>query len=215
MTSPNYSADKKMTCVICDRKKEDDNDNVIYENDNILIMLAENPSVSGHLQIFPKRHITIMEQLTSEESEHVINAANKVSMILFEALKVHGTNIVIQNGTSAGQAIPHFSVNIIPRRTDDGLSLDWDMKQASNDSLESMQRIISEGINYEDKPYQSAFHDEIPADTMREDIVNGNSDNNEQDTTNGRKDGSDEKKEDKDVSKKKTNYWLKSLERIP
>ena len=125
-----------MTCIICDRKENDSKDNnIIYENDNILIMLAENPSVSGHLQIFPKRHITIMEQLTAEESVYIINAANQVSIILFDALKVHGTNIVIQNGIPAGQSIPHFSVHVIPRRTDDGLSLDWDMKQASNDIL--------------------------------------------------------------------------------
>jgi diadenosine tetraphosphate (Ap4A) HIT family hydrolase len=28
---------------------------------------------------------------------------------LFEALKVHGTNIIINNGITAGQKIPHFS----------------------------------------------------------------------------------------------------------
>ena len=105
----------------------------------------------------------------------------------------------------------------ISRRTDDGLSLDWDMKQASNDSLDSIQRIISEGITFDDKPFQSAFHDDPQADTMREDIVNENSDNNEEDATSIRiKEDNNRKNENNDNnSKKKTNYWLKSLERIP
>lgn len=206
-----------MNCIICDRK-ENDKSNIVYENNNIIITLAENPSVSGHLQIFPKRHVTILEQLTTEESDYIISAANKVSIILFEAMKVHGTNIVIQNGIPAGQTTPHFSVHVIPRRTDDGLSLDWDMKQASTESLESMQRLISEGINFEEvKPLQE-LREERPADTMREDIVNENSDNNEEDTTSSRlkRAGEDSGAETKSNSPgKKTNYWLKSLERIP
>lgn len=206
-----------MTCLICNGKEKE---NLVYENDNIIIMLAENPSISGHLQIFTKRHVTIMEQLSQEESDYIIGAANKVSIILFEALKVHGTNIVVQNGIPAGQTTPHFSVHIIPRRTDDGLSLDWDMKQASNESLDSIQRLISEGIDFEDnKTALHEEHEEKPADTMREDIVNENSDNNEEDTTSSRLKKNEESHRNIDKKsnhpEKKTNYWLKSLERIP
>ncbi|GIU69538.1 MAG: hypothetical protein KatS3mg002_0774 [Candidatus Woesearchaeota archaeon] len=92
-----------MNCFACERKE-----NILYENDNMIIMIPEKPSTSGHLQIFPKRHVTIMEQLSDEEANYLIKAANTISMILFETLKVHGTNILIQNGVSSGQIIPHF-----------------------------------------------------------------------------------------------------------
>lgn len=204
-----------MGCDICEGKMKE---NIVYENNKMIIVLADNPSTSGHLQIFPKKHISIMEQLSQEDADYIISAANKTSMILFEALKVHGTNIIVQNGIPAGQTIPHFSIHIIPRRTDDGLSLEWDMKQASNESLDSMQRLISEGMVYEikQKIHSENLHEEKPVDTVPEDVVNEKSDNNEEDTTSSRLNTStdyDEKKMHKES--KKTNYWLKSLERIP
>jgi histidine triad (HIT) family protein len=146
-----------MACIICDKKFEK---NILFENDSIIIMLAIEPSINGHIQIFSKEHYTIMEQVPDEIISKITAAANKISMILFEALKVHGTNIIINNGVSAGQKIPHFSIDILPRRTDDNLKLDWTLKQAAPEALDSVHRIIEEGMNtpdvqtIEEKPAQ-------------------------------------------------------------
>jgi histidine triad (HIT) family protein len=132
-----------MECQICESKNEN---NLIYENDKIKIYLAFQPSAPGHIQIFPKTHYSIFEEVPDDMLNYISLVANKFSMILFELLKVHGTNIIIQNGVPAGQTLSHFSVHVIPRRTDDGLKLEWDMKQATPESLESMHRIITEGL---------------------------------------------------------------------
>src|SRR3989339_615863 len=183
-----------MACDVCDGILKD---HIIYENNELIISLAANTSTSGHLQIFPKEHLTIMDQVPSNILKSMAIAANKMSMILFEVLKVHGTNIIIQNGVPAGQTINHFSVHVIPRRTDDGLKLDWDMKQATNDSLDSMQRMISEGITLEDSTTQNKTTS--PAEVVASQEIR-------QDDSNA----AEEKN-----SEKKNNYWLKSLERIP
>ena len=136
-----------MACIICDKKFEK---NVLFENESIIIMLAIEPSVNGHIQIFSKEHYTILEQVPDDIVSKITSAANKISMILFEALKVHGTNIIINNGVSAGQKIPHFCIDILPRRTDDNLKLDWTLKQAAPEALDSVHRIIEEGMNKPD-----------------------------------------------------------------
>ena len=133
-----------MDCIICNKKFEN---NILFENDKIIIMLAVEPSVNGHIQIFSKEHYTIMEQASEEDVSMMASAANKMSIVLFEVLKVHGTNIIINNGVPAGQKIPHFSIDILPRRTDDNLKLDWTIKQAAPEALDSVQRIINEGLN--------------------------------------------------------------------
>jgi histidine triad (HIT) family protein len=133
-----------MDCVICNNKFEK---NILFENDKIIIMLAVEPSVNGHIQIFSKEHHTIMEQASDDEISNMISAANKISIVLFELLKVHGTNIIINNGVPSGQKIPHFCIDILPRRTDDNLKLDWTLKQATPEALDSVQRIINEGMN--------------------------------------------------------------------
>lgn len=132
-----------MECIICDKKFEK---NVLFENNRIIIMLAVEPAVNGHIKIFSKDHYTIIEQTPDEIINAMIAASNKISMILFEVLKVHGTNIIINNGVPAGQKIPHISVDVLPRRTDDNLKLDWTLKQATPDALDSMHRIIEEGM---------------------------------------------------------------------
>ena len=115
-------------------------------------------------------------------------------MLLFELLKAHGTNIIIQNGSVSGQTIPHFCINIIPRRTDDGLKLDWDMKQANSDSLDSIKRIIEDGMN-QSEPKQIIIEkksENIPS-TIQQELT----------------------EEEKKPSRNNTNNFLKSLERIP
>lgn len=196
-----------MGCVVCDTKE-----NIIYENDNIVIMFPEKPSTSGHLQIFPKRHITIMEQLSEEESAYIIKAANIVSTILFEALKVHGTNIIINNGSSAGQTIPHFSINIIPRRTDDGLNLEWDMKKTSEESLDSTKQIITDNITHEEE-FEERNKLDKDNEELKEHTENSKKLAEDKSIENNSLENSEKK--NKYETSKKTNFWLKSLERIP
>ncbi|MGV8141443.1 MAG: HIT family protein, partial [Candidatus Woesearchaeota archaeon] len=133
-----------MECLICERKFED---NMLVETDEFIIMLAMEPSVNGHIQIFCKEHRAIMEQVPDMIMNKMVSAANKISMLLFEVLKVHGTNVIINNGVPAGQKVAHFSIDILPRRTDDNLKLDWTLKQAAPEALESVHRILEEGIN--------------------------------------------------------------------
>ena len=172
-----------MACEVCDGKLK----GLLYENDKIKIFLAAKPLAEGHVQIFPKEHHTIIETLPDNLLEYMSFAANRMSMLLFEIMKSHGTNIVVQNGIPAGQTIPHFSIHIIPRRTDDGLKLDWDMKQAPSESLDNMQRIISEGMNMPE-PAKSAVIDITPEKVATI---------------------------EKPKEKGKVNYFLKSLERVP
>lgn len=193
-----------MGCIICDGKAKE---NIVYENDKIIVLLAPNPSVSGHMQIFPKKHATIMEELNVDTLSYMAVAANKISMVLFESLKVHGTNIIIQNGTVSGQSIPHFSIHVIPRRTDDGLKMDWDMSQASNDSLDSMQRIISEGININEEKNDVSESDKNEPTFVVSDQTKEKEKHED--------DSSDQNDSESNSSEKKTNYWVKSLERMP
>ncbi len=185
-----------MTCEICENQFEK---NLIYGNEKIKVFLAPNPATSGHIQLFAKEHYSILEQIPQDLLTYMAAAANKISILLFELLKVHGTNIIMQNGVSAGQTISHASIHIIPRRTDDGLKLDWDLKQAAPDALESIQRIISEGMNTPE-----------PKEEVREPTPVENVLSHTQETS--PEEPEDEKKEHKH---KKKNYLLQSLDRIP
>ncbi len=189
-----------MECIICERKVEK---NILFENEQIIITLAIEPSVNGHIQIFSKEHHTIMEQASDEEIGLMISAANKISIILFELLKVHGTNIIINNGVPAGQKIPHFSIDILPRRTDDNLKLDWTLKQATPEALDSIQRIISEGIN---TPEKAVMEEKRDVGVIKGELV----------LAEKRKEDENRPDENEDPDEEnQTNYYHQIFERIP
>ena len=50
---------------------------------------------------------------------------------------------LINNGYCSNQDTPHFSIDIIPRQDKDGLNLEWDMKPASEDELNTVKLMLS------------------------------------------------------------------------
>ena len=139
-----------------------------------------------------------MEQASDEDIGVMASAANKISIILFEALKVHGTNIIVNNGVPAGQKIPHFSIDILPRRTDDNLKLDWTLKQATPEALDSIHKIIEEGLN---APKPAVMEEKREVGMIEVDSL-----------------AAEKKKENKDNDsddENQTNYYHQMFERIP
>jgi histidine triad (HIT) family protein len=190
-----------MGCIICDNGSAE---NLLYENDKVKIMLAPRPASDGHIIIYSKDHYPILEQVPDDLLKAMSGVANRISMLLFEILKVHGTNILIQNGIPAGQEVPHFAIHVIPRRNDDGIKLDWSLKQATPESLESMHRIISEGMNVSEikSNVQDAEFSEI--ETIKAEPQSESSNNSQEEDT-----------KSLETEEKPVNYYLKSLERIP
>ncbi len=146
-----------MTCIICDlinEKKE-----TIYQDDKVVVLLVSKAFTLGHIKVVPKNHISIFEQVPDEILSYMITVANKFATILFDTLGLHGTNILIQNGVGAGQTIPHFTIDVIPRKSGDNLNLKWDMNKASHESLEGMKAILIDAL--ESGPTKEVIKEEI------------------------------------------------------
>ncbi len=111
-------------CEYCEALKS-----VIYSDGTVSVFFEKNAAVPGHIVVAPARHFTIFEQVPDSIVRDLFRIANKVSTILFDALGVQGTNVIVENGNAAGQKVPHVSVNVIPRSEGDGLNLQWAPKK--------------------------------------------------------------------------------------
>jgi len=120
------------------------NPDILYEDPEVVVAIKDFSSIAGQISIFPKQHHTILEMVPDEVIQKCFILANKVSMTIFEGLGAQGTNILVQNGLGAGQKIPHFSIEVIPRREGDGLNLMWDPKQLSPDEMDTAYLMIKE-----------------------------------------------------------------------
>lgn len=129
-----------MTCPYCEIRKE----SILYEDETIAVLMRDESFAVGQATVVPKKHLTIMELVDDDILKKCGRAANAVGIAIFEALGVQGTNVLIQNGLGAGQKAPHFSIDIIPRREDDGVALQWASQEADDVELATTASLLKE-----------------------------------------------------------------------
>ncbi|HZX44692.1 MAG TPA: HIT domain-containing protein [Candidatus Nanoarchaeia archaeon] len=146
-------------CVICDIVQARIPSKKIYEDEEVIAVLDYNGANPGHSFIIPKDHFPILEQVPANLVGKIFNVANKVSSAIFDTLKVEGTNIFVANGIPAGQKVAHFMVSVIPRKEGDGLNLNWQPRQLSEEEMSTIELKMKEeigsiGLPQEPKPAQ-------------------------------------------------------------
>lgn len=186
-----------MTCYIC---QEISSGKKIYEDDYVVAFLARDSSIPGHIQVAPKKHHTIFEYLSDYEAGYLFCIVNKLSYILVNYLKVSGINVVASNGVEAGQAYPHFVVNVIPRSENDGKDFTWQPKQLSAEDLSNVQEKLKSALKAPEKKSDKK-EEEGP---QKDDKKDEKDDNGREDNEENREEVEEEK-----------DYLIRSLDRIP
>lgn len=132
-----------MVCEYCEIRKAE----VLYEDNEVVVVVKDTALIPGQITVLPKEHYTILEMIPDNILRKCSVIANKVSMAIFESLGCHGTNIVVQNGTSAGQLVPHFAVEVIPRRENDAINLQWKPKQLMEEEMEPVFNLLKDSAS--------------------------------------------------------------------
>lgn len=125
-----------MTCEYCEIIAGKGNAEILHQDDDLVVAVRDYVLSPGQITVFPKEHHTIMEMVPDRIIKKCSLVANKVSTAIFESLGAQGTNVIVRNGTGAGQSVPHFSLEIVPRQENDGLNFQWPPQQFSEDEME-------------------------------------------------------------------------------
>ena len=131
-----------MKCDYCDLLER--NQGILFSDNDVVVVVKETALTPGQLTIFTKDHFTILELVPDKVLAHCAVVANKVSIAIFETMGCQGTNIVIENGLSGGQNVPHFALEIIPRRENDNLPLQWLPKQLMDEEMDTAFLMLKE-----------------------------------------------------------------------
>jgi len=116
---------------------------IIYDDEKVLCVLAQNSIAKGHLVIYSKTEEEYLENLSQEESAHLFFTASFASTAVFEGLSAHGSNIIVKSGESEDNPDGKLEVHIIPRWGDDGLKLRW-AQQPQSQNLEGITSKIKD-----------------------------------------------------------------------
>ncbi len=93
----------------------------IHEDDLCIVILDINPIKKGHVLIISKKPYPSVAQCPEETLGHMMAIAKTIDGKLHKALACTGSNILINNGPSAGQEVPHLHIHVIPRFDNDGI----------------------------------------------------------------------------------------------
>ena len=138
-------ADKsRESCIVCQIIGNKVPSKKIYEDELTLAVLDVNGSNPGHCFVMPKNHYPIIEQVPDSEIGKLFQVSNKISSAIFESLGAQGTNIFVANGIPAGQTVAHFLINVIPRKENDGINLQWQPKQLNEEEASTVELKLKE-----------------------------------------------------------------------
>ncbi|HOI18242.1 MAG TPA: HIT family protein [Candidatus Woesearchaeota archaeon] len=124
-------------CIICDRISE--GLGVVYSDNDIAIIIPPEIVCDGHLFVTPIKHHSIFENLPDDVCANLCDIANKASLVLVDALKCTGTNLLVQSGKPAGQKFSHTGISIIPRFDNDNLNLVWTPRSLSEEDFSMVE----------------------------------------------------------------------------
>ncbi|KAK9066030.1 hypothetical protein SSX86_015432 [Deinandra increscens subsp. villosa] len=119
--SDNNCSNLEADCIFCKIIRGDAPALKLYEDDECICFLDNNPVSPGHCLIIPRCHFP---SLVSTPPSVVAAMCSKVPYISKAVMKATGSdsfNLLVNNGVDAGQVIFHTHIHIIPRRAQDCL----------------------------------------------------------------------------------------------
>jgi len=114
-----------MECVFCEIVKNHRPEDVIYEDDDIIVIPDKYPVTKGHMLVIPKKHYRNLLEVDDHVLSKLIIITKKVAIAAMKALDAKGVNILSNIERVAGQVIMHTHIHVIPRYYDDDFGFHW------------------------------------------------------------------------------------------
>src|SRR5689334_8062090 len=115
-------------CIFCKIAAGTIPSNQLYEDEETLAFVDINPANDGTCLVIPKAHCPTVFELAPEAFAAAGRTVIKVASAVQAALTPDGINLLQANGPGAAQSVLHFHIHVLPRRHDDGLSINWTPK---------------------------------------------------------------------------------------
>ena len=120
--------DRDPDCIFCRIVAGEVPSFTFFEDEATLAFMDINPANEGHALVIPKEHAIDLYSVSEEALARTAVTARKVAAAVARTLHPDGLNLVQCNGPAAAQSVMHFHVHVLPRATDDGLSMNWGLK---------------------------------------------------------------------------------------
>ncbi len=107
-------------CIFCKIVSGDIPNYTVYQDEKVLAFLDVKPHALGHTVVIPKEHSVLTAKLSEGSYNTLMKSLRKVMNKLYLKLKPDGFNVGWNEGSAAGQVVPHAHIHVMPRWNGDG-----------------------------------------------------------------------------------------------
>ena len=112
-------------CIFCKIADKKIPASILYEDEDVIAFLDNNPVSYGHCLVISKEHFDSFLSTPKSVMHKVIDVAQRIGQVEMKSLGAKGINILTNCYEAAGQSVKHFHVHVIPRyNAPDGLKLE-------------------------------------------------------------------------------------------
>ena len=123
-------------CIFCKIISGEVPSSKVFEDEDIIAFLDIVPLGKGHTLVVPKKHCETIDDMPEEILAKIGPALKTLSRAVSAAVGATGINLILSNGKTAGQLVPHFHFHIVPRHEGDGLRFDTQRQEYAGDEME-------------------------------------------------------------------------------
>ena len=112
-------------CIFCKIAASEIPAAVVYEGGSFLAFLDIGPLAEGHLLVIPRDHYSRLVDMPEDNCAQLASALPMLGQVLLEVTGAEGFNLLCNQGSVAGQVVPHVHFHLVPRKAGDGLGYRW------------------------------------------------------------------------------------------
>jgi histidine triad (HIT) family protein len=138
-------------CIFCSIVAGDIPGRIVHETASTIAFLDANPLAPGHTLVVPKAHHERLNDLDGDLAAELYESLHELVPRIEAAVDAPATTVAFNNGTAAGQEVPHVHGHVIPRFEGDGGGpihvVAGDRPELSDDELDDIAARITDETN--------------------------------------------------------------------
>jgi len=133
-------------CIFCKIIRGEIPSFKVFEDDRTFAFMDINPLNEGHALVIPKFHSKNLYETPDEWFGPIMSTVRRVATAVDKVVQPAGMNLLQANGPGAKQSVFHLHMHIIPRGTDDGATMNWEMVPGDMDAIGALAEKVAAAI---------------------------------------------------------------------
>ncbi len=109
-----------MACIFCRIAAEEAPSRTVHRADDVVAFLDANPLAPGHTLVIPTAHHERLADLPAALARDLFGTVHALLDPVETAVDADAVTVAVNDGSAAGQEVPHVHCHLVPRFHDDG-----------------------------------------------------------------------------------------------